>query len=386
MIALGIWISMALASYLLYPMLMRWLASGKRLPYVGYASGTQLPEVSVFIPLHNEELVIERKLRSVLASNYPAELLKIYCGLDDCTDGSKDIVIKMQGEFPDRLFFVETERLGKPEMLNKLAETFPPAGKILILTDANVIFLQDTVMELVRYFKDAEIGLVDAVFVLNVEVVSHEMEFEYLGMEQQLKYAEGLKWGTTQGPFGGCYAIRGELYEKIPKDFLVDDFFIGMSVMQKGYKAIVNPSARVMEEVHTGWEEEYRRKMRISAGNFQNLSRFAGVLSKPFTPLAFSFFFHKILRWILPVLAVPVAFISLLEIVLWDFSPWPLLITLTLILLPVPLHCILHKLNLPVGTIRRLSYFTYINIALLHGFITYLKGIQSNVWKPTKRN
>jgi cellulose synthase/poly-beta-1,6-N-acetylglucosamine synthase-like glycosyltransferase len=158
-----------------------------------------------------------------------------------------------------------------------------------------------------------------------------------------------------------------------------------MSVMQKGWKAIVNPFAKVMEEVHTNWEEEYNRKKRISAGNFQNLSYFSAVLTKPFTPLAFSFFFHKVLRWILPVLALPVLVISAIELLLWNFSPWPLLITLTLILVPVPLHYILHKLNLPLATLRRLSYFIYINIALLHGFFNYIKGIQSNVWTPTKR-
>lgn len=385
MIALGIWILLALSSYLFYPALMRWKAKGRRLPYVNFSRNGNLPEVAVFIPLHNEEKVLHKKLRSVLSSQYPPELLRVYCGLDDCTDESKNIAKNVAAEYPDRLFFIETQRVGKPEMLNRMVAEFAPQEKILILTDANVIFYPDTVYELVKYFKDQEIGLVDAGFVLNTEVVSHEMEFEYLGMEQQLKHAEGLVWGTMQGPFGGCYAIRGELWENIPAGFLVDDFFVGMSVMQKGWKAMVNPSAKVMEEVHTNWEEEYRRKKRISAGNFQNLSYFSNVLAKPFTPLAFSYFSHKVLRWMLPVLAMPVLLISVLELVLWNFSPWPLLITLTLTLVPVPLYYILHKLNLPYGTLRRLSYFIYINIALLHGFINYIKGIQSNVWTPTKR-
>jgi cellulose synthase/poly-beta-1,6-N-acetylglucosamine synthase-like glycosyltransferase len=198
---------------------MRWRAKGRRLPYVSFSQNGNLPEVAVFIPLHNEEQVLEKKLRSVLSCKYPPELLKVLCGLDECTDQSKSITERISTEFPDRLFFLESDRLGKPEMLNRMVAEFSAYNKILILTDANVIFYPDTVFELVKYFKDKEIGLVDAGFVLNTEVVSHEMEFEYLGMEQQLKYAEGLVWGTMQGPFGGCYAIRGELWETIPGFF-----------------------------------------------------------------------------------------------------------------------------------------------------------------------
>lgn len=385
MIALSFWLLLALSGYLLYPVLMKWRVNGTRLPYIAYHSESDLPEVSVFIPMHNEALVIEKKLKSILDSHYPEDKLKVYCGLDGCTDQSADIIQNLQSLYPGRLFLFASERIGKPEMLNEMYRRFNPDNNVLILTDANVFFMPETVFELVKYFKDEEIGLVDAGFIVNSDLVSHKMEGEYLGFEQSLKFAEGKKWGTMQGPFGGCYAIRGELFKMIPQGFLVDDFFIAMSVMQDGYKSILNPQAKVIEEVHTDWKDEFRRKKRISAGNFQNLSHFRKVLFKPFTPLAFSFFFHKVIRWMLPVLALPVFLVSILEVYVWHFKVWPLLITLTLILAPIPFNYLLHKLNLHSRTIQRLSYLVYINIALLYGFINYSKGIQSNVWKPTQR-
>jgi len=386
MITLLIWLSMALATYLGYPILMQLLARGKkRLPYLQYDRNEALPAVSVFIPLHNEANVIEEKLISVLQNDYPSEKLKIYCGLDACSDDSEAIIRSLRLTYPDQIYILTTDRIGKPNMLNLLFEHFHPAEGILILTDANVIFQEDTIFELVKYFKDREIGLTDAGFILGKEQVSNLMEGEYLGLEQGLKFNEGLVWGMSQGPFGGCYAIRTNLFVPIQPNFLVDDFYMAMQVMTRGYKAIMNPAAKVLEEVHTNRAEEFRRKKRISTGNFQNLSFFRRVLTKPLTPLAFCFFHHKVIRWILPVAALPVLLLSLLEIIIFKQSPVLWIITLTLILTPIPLHYFSQKLNLQSRTIGRLSYFMYINFALLKGFITFIKGVEHNVWKPTKR-
>jgi hypothetical protein len=140
-----------------------------------------------------------------------------------------------------------------------------------------------------------------------------------------------------------------------------------------------------MEEVHTNWKQEFKRKMRISSGNYQNLDFFAKVLFKPFTGLSITWFFHKVLRWLLPVAFVPILVIDLIAFLFWGYSLIPSLITLILILGVVSLHYILQRLNLHSRTIERLSYFIYINLALVQGFIFFIKGIQTNVWKPTQR-
>lgn len=386
MLSLALWIWLILLSYAIYPLLLKWLARGKRhLPYQEYSKQDDLPELSIFIPMHNEASVIEAKLLSILSSAYPAEKIKIYCGLDACTDETQAIVHRFQEQYPDQVEWISSLRIGKPAMLNLLHKHFGHTGELLILTDANVMFQRDTLFELARYFKDPEIGLTDAAFVLDGNQVSHQQEGDYLGMEQGLKFREGMVWGTMQGPFGGCYAIRSENFSPIPENFLVDDFFMAMQIMTCGYKAIVNPKAKVTEEVHTNWKDEFNRKKRISAGNFQNLVYFKKVFSKPITPLAFSFFHHKVLRWLLPVFTPLFFAAAIVETLCFQQSPLPLLVTLTLTIVPLPLHYFLQKLNLQIRTIDRLSYFVYINLALYVGFIHYIKGIESNVWKPTKR-
>lgn len=381
-----IWWILLIVSYGIYPLIMKFLAQNELLTkYSFFEKNDPLPFVQIVMAIHNEEKVLHQKLESIFNSQYPLEKFLVVIGLDNCTDTSLDIVKSYFQKYPENIQFQSTERLGKPEMLNLLMRENKKISDITILTDANVMFKAGTLYELVKYFKDSQVGLVDSKFVLSSQIISHEEEKDYLNFEQQLKYYEGLVWGTMQGPFGACYAIRTSLFHPIPDKFLVDDFFIGMNVMIQGFHAILNPKALVMEEVHTNWKQEFKRKMRISSGNYQNLDFFAKVLFKPFTGLSITWFFHKVLRWLLPVAFVPILVIDLIGFIFWGYSLIPSLITLILILGVVSLHYILQRLNLHSRTIERLSYFIYINLALVQGFIFFIKGIQTNVWKPTQR-
>ena len=42
-------------------------------------------------------------------------------------------------------------------------------------------------------------------------------------------------------------------------------------------------------------------------------------------------------------------------------------------------------LNINFAMLRFVSHFYLMNLALLKGFMTYVKGVESNVWQPTKR-
>src|SRR5690554_1878170 len=381
-----LWWGLMITTYLVYPLVIRMLAKNKNLSqFQSFDQSEDLPTVGILIAAHNEEEVLEQKLDSILSSQYDLTKVHIYLGLDDCSDRSLEIVESFKFKYPDSISFIESKRVGKPQMLNLLMESFQPQTDLCVFTDANVFFKSETLYELLKYFKTAEIGLVDSKYSLAEELISQQHENTYLSYEQKLKYEEGLAWGTMQGPFGGCFAIRTKLFQTIPENYLVDDFFIGMTVMKSGFLSILNPKALVIEEVHTTWEEEFSRKKRIATGNFQNLKHFSSIFKKPFTSLSVSWFFHKVLRWVLPLLFIGAVMLSFVEIFYLDGCFLPLLITLSLLIGVVTTYYILQRLNLRLRTIERLSYFIYINLALVQGFLLYQKGVKSNVWKPTQR-
>jgi hypothetical protein len=223
-------------------------------------------------------------------------------------------------------------------------------------------------------------------------------ESAYISREVKIKNYESRIWGTMMGPFGGCFAIRKELYFKVPQNFLVDDFYINMKVLEKEKKAINYLNAWVFEDVSNNLNDEFRRKVRIATGNFQNLKVFShflcylvGAIPKQplqkrnfYFGLAFSFFSHKILRWFGPffILMAIACSIALYQISLYKYL---FLLFCFSLILPI-IDFLLRKLNIHIVPLRFITHFYSMNVALLSGFFKYLKGVKTNVWQPTKRN
>jgi uncharacterized membrane protein len=203
------------------------------------------------------------------------------------------------------------------------------------------------------------------------------------------------------GPFGGCYAVRKSLYTPVPGNFLVDDFYINMAVLRQGFNCISSIEAKVYEDVSNNLKEEFRRKKRISAGNFQNLVAFGGLLFSGIPGVSFCFFSHKVIRWLVPFLVMISLATSMtlgwgvlnnnfqginggFDVVTLTYA---ILALLQLIVLSIPvIDYFLRKIKIHSIPLRFVSHFVLMNLALLAGFIRFLGGIRSNVWQPTRRN
>ena len=384
-------------SYLLFPFALKMLARNKKNNPITFDVNAQdLPRVSAIISIYNEEKVIEEKLLSLIHSDYPKDKLEIFVGSDCSTDRSNEIVSKMAATYDFLHFFEYKERSGKPGVLNKLSQVifsrFPKSeNHILLLTDANVILEKKTLFELVKHFKNKDIAIVDANMV-NVGMKStgiSKSENQYIKSEVMLKHNESLVKQKMLGPFGGCYTLRSSYFNEIPKNYLVDDFFIAMKVLAQGGLVINELAAVCYESVSHDIMEEYKRKSRISAGNFQNLNHFKTVLWPPNTTLAFRFFSHKILRWIGPFLMI-VSFLSsgILSLIHFNRTVFFQVVFLSQFILFIGLpilNFLLKKVNVNNLLLKNISYFLFMNLALLEGFFNYLKGIKKNTWEPPKR-
>jgi len=394
------WLSVLLIfhSYILYPVIL-FMFSKKKNNEIFFSRKEELLKVSILISIYNEEKVIAKKIDSILNSNYPAAKIQILIGSDKSSDKSNEIVSKYAQENKSINFFSFNERQGKPSIINKIYKYAD--GEIIILTDANVFFDKNTIYEVVKYFKNPKIGLVDT-HMKNKGIIKDGIsiqESQYISREVRIKNAESNIWGTMMGPFGGCYAIRNDLYEPVPSNFLVDDFYINMEILQKGYKAINNLNAFVFEDVSNNLYDEFRRKIRIATGNFQNLKKFRifllGIIGlNPLKNiknihintfgLSFSFISHKVLRWVTPffIILLLLSNIFLLETTIYQLSFAGLLFSFS-----IPLwDTLLKKVKINISILRFITHFYSMNLALIIGFFKYLKGVKSGVWQPTKRN
>lgn len=374
-------------SYLFYPFLLKILAKGKQGNTI-ISTKEKLPSVAIVIAAFNEEKVIKEKLELSLKTNYPESLFQIFVGSDHSSDATNEIIAKIAKQTEKITFLDYKIRSGKQEVLNRMFRHAIDARQydICIMTDANIMFEEDTIYELVKHFENQEIGIVCA-NIKNKNVrengISRQEQF-YILNENETKINEGKLFGSSIAAFGACYAIRRRLIPKIPSNILMEDFFISMHVLKQNYKVITEAKAICFEDLPQDINEEFKRKRRISTGNFQNLSIYGNMLYQSRFGIAFSFFSHKVIRWLGPFFMLT-AYTSLWFLKDLTFYSFLLHFSHAIFALAI-LDYILFTVNINVNLLRLLRYFITMNIALFLGFINFIKGVKTNIWQPTKRN
>ena len=370
-----------LHTYVFYPLFMILIYRNSNHNQLLFYSDHELPSIAILIAAHNEEKVIEKKILSVFNTNYPSSKLKVFIGSDASTDRTDEIISNLTNTYSNIEFIKFKGRVGKISIINHLQSLCDEP--VLILSDANVIFKQNTIFELVKYFKDSNVGLVSANIIKessNNDGISYQ-EKKYLNFENKIKASESYAFNFIMGAEGGCYAIRNNLFSKVPSNFIVDDFFITMQVLERKNYALLNNLAVCIEDVTTDISSEYRRKVRISSGNFQNLFFFKHLLFD-FSSICFAFWSHKVLRWLTPFFIFICLFSSVFLIPYHKFFIW--ISCIQLLLLLFPLFNYFFKFNNVF--LKFIAHFYLMNFALFEGFIKFIKGIKSSIWEPINRN
>ncbi len=367
-------------SYVVYPLGLIAFTSNKKNSKEQYSLQDNLPEVAILMAAYNEEKVIGDKISSVFNTNYPLEKISFYIGSDASTDETDSIIEAFCKKYPQLKLIRFGGRTGKAGIINQLASEANQS--VFILTDANVIFKPDAIFNLIRHFKDTDTAQV-AANIIKVSLSDKgiaSQEKSYIALENRIKYFESVRWNVIMGAEGGCYAIRKENFSPVPKNFYMDDFYITLNVIEQGKQVVFDKEAVCLEDVPTQSQEEFKRKVRISIGNFQNLNRYKKLLWK-FNGISFAFWSHKVLRWLTPFLLM-LCFISSFAL-MFHYKYFVILVALQLLGFFMPVIDL--ALNINISMLRFVSHFYLMNLALLKGFIIYMKGVDSNVWQPTKR-
>ena len=205
----------------------------------------------------------------------------------------------------------------------------------------------------------------------------------YWKYETFLKRCEG-RLGALLGANGAIYAIRRELYVPIPSETIIDDFVIPLlAKLRSGCAIVYDSSAVASEETPSLLSSEFHRRARIGAGGFQSI----GMLWKLLDPrrgwIAFTFFSHKLLRWLCPFFLIGLLASNAM---LWDrsFYRWALAVQLAFYGLSLLVAVAPRGLKLP-RAIRLMTMFTSMNAALLVGFVRWLGKRQHAAWRRTTR-
>jgi cellulose synthase/poly-beta-1,6-N-acetylglucosamine synthase-like glycosyltransferase len=366
-----------LHTYVIYPFWMLLLAGRHPEPAI-VPEDSGLPKIALLIAAYNEEKVMEEKLASIFRTDYPATLIEVFVGSDCSSDRTDEIVLKFSEEHPQVRLVRFNERTGKPLIINHLVKYTD--ADILVLSDADTFFLSSTLRSLVSPFSHPGTGGVQARFRSRAsgkhDVASQELR--YNDREVLIKKGQSVH-GAVIGAYGACYALRRSLYAPVPSGFLVDDFYIFMKVLEKGFKTVLAENAVCHLEVSGESRTEFRRKARIGTGNYQNFFRLRYFWNPFRSRASFYYWSHKVLRWFTPFFLLAMflcnAVLAFCSSVFFVFLCIHLLAYLLVVL-----DLLLKSAGFRTGPFRFASHFAMMNLALLTGFFRFLKGQKSSAW------
>lgn len=297
----------ALGLYILvgYPVLLGLMARLRPKPVL---KSRQRKTVSVVVPAYNGEKFIGAKLDSVLALDYPRELVEILVVSDGSTDRTDSIVKEFAAQGVQLL---RVPRGGKCAALNA---AIPQArGEILFLTDMRQVVASDSLQPVIDCFADASVGAVSGELII-LKGESHDEED--IGLYR--RYENWIRNRLSEidsifGATGSIYALRRELAVPIPADQLLDDMYLPLAAFFRGYRLIVEPRARAFD-YPTSRGTEFTRKARTLAGNYQILRSYPALLG-PGNRMWLHYASYKLgrlmLPWILVLVFVTTCFLPL---------------------------------------------------------------------------
>jgi len=331
--------------------------------------------VSILIAVHNGEEFIQKKLESILALDYPADLREILVISDGSTDGTRSIV----ETFADRgVRLLNVPRGGKASALN--AGLAQAKGDILFFTDVRQALDRHALSHLVANFADPSVGAVTG----ELKLLNPARAGEQADMELYWKFElwARLQHSRIDSIFSvtGCiYALRRSLAAPLPPDTIADDGTSSLRAFFNGYRVVYDPEA-IAYDYPAAPGGEFRRRLRTLAGLWQLFVR----LPKLFTGanrMRFHFLSYKFGRLMLPwtILLILASTFALPDASWRNFLLLDELMLVVIAILDqfIPTNFFVKRVSSPART------FLAMNLAALLAVLIFFVPPET-LWRPTR--
>lgn len=221
--------------------------------------------VTVLVPAYNERECIANTVRSLVASDYPVEVIVID---DGSTDGTADIVEAM---WLPNVRVVRQRNAGKPAALNNgIAHA---RHDIIVMMDGDTVFEPATVRELVQPFADPRVGAVAG----NAKVGNRD---SMIGAWQHIEYVMGFNLDRRMYDLLRCMptipgavgAFRRGALDRIggmSEDTLAEDTDVTMALHRDGWRVVYAENARAWTEAPETVQQLWSQRYRWSYGTMQ---------------------------------------------------------------------------------------------------------------------
>ena len=296
---IAFWLSVCVVvyAYVGYPIVLLFLRLFIRRPV---RKNRIEPFVTLVVPAYNESGVIGAKIRNSASLDYPVNKFEVLIASDGSSDDTVEVAQRLsQGSCIRVLAF--SQNRGKISVLNDAVRE--ARGEIIVFSDASAILDSDSIRQLVANFADPEVGAVSGIY-----RVQHASEAR-LGPQEDMywKYETFLKiqessLASILGGHGQILGVRKDLYPYPAPGTINDDYVIPVRVLAGGSRVVYEPLAVAFEEASEMLG--FQRRVRIMAGNMQQLQEIKGLFWPPQVLPLFFFLSHKIVRSVMPLFLI----------------------------------------------------------------------------------
>ena len=251
---------------------------GRQRLYYNDIYSSRMKSISVLIPMHNEEQVLENVLESLLKCDYDRDRLEIIPINDNSTDKTRELLDEYHRKFEFiRPIHRDSQDRGKPAGLNEAMKI--ARGEIIVVFDADYQPAKDMLKQLAIAFEDPEIGAVMGRVIpynTNKNLLTRLINLERSGgyqVDQQARYNLKLipQYGGTVGGFRKDILLETGGFDPL---VLAEDTELTYRLYTSGWKVIYANSAECYEEAPETWEVRGKQIRRWSRGHNQVLFKY----------------------------------------------------------------------------------------------------------------
>jgi len=238
-----------------------------------------LPSVSILIPAHNEEKVIDKLLERLIDLDYPREKLEIIVINDNCTDGTSEILAQWKRKAPNILGVNMPWRnsgAGKAAALNyglKFAH-----HDVIAVYDADNWPERDSLIQLCSaLIRDKNLAAATGKFRAynrNHNLLTRLINIESIAFQWIIQAG---RWQFLKIAFlpGTNFVIHKSVLEELggwDEEALTEDTELSFRIYERGYRILFLPSATTWEQEPERISTWVRQRTRWARGNNYILS------------------------------------------------------------------------------------------------------------------
>ena len=229
-------------------------------------------EITILLPVWNEELIIEKKLSSLAKQNFKAHLLVVDSASDDSTIEKTKTWLE---DFPDCFkswkIIPMAERKGKTTAVGLAMEELSDYKGIIVMTDADASMLQGSLERINRWFSNPQIGAVGGTPIregnLGAENQHREL-YTMLRVGESVYDSTPFLEGSLIAWRAGCVSSSDLYYSSN-----ADDAQIATAARLNGLRAIQDPELFFTDQMPLTAKGQRRQKVRRAQGLIRLLVR-----------------------------------------------------------------------------------------------------------------